>query len=129
MKLLTNVGLRNVLVSMVLVAGALIASPAQAKANVDATVVTAVDRIASASASAIVAKDSAPVVQMGKRTTPAVALGDEAELPFYFKSWVLALLTLLIIVAVKRPWSSTTVKSSERRANRGAGLITPFVRS
>ena len=129
MKLLKNVGLRNVLLSMVLAAGALAVAPAQAKANVDATVVTAVDRVASAAGSTATIKDSAPAVQMGKRTTPAVVVGEQAELPFYFKSWVLALLTLFIIVAFKRPWGSATTKTSERSAHGAAALATPFLRS
>ena len=67
--------------------------------------------------------------QIHKRTTPAISLANSPELPFFFKSWVFALLTVLIVVAIKRPWNSSKVKPSKRVVNHATGLIAPLVRS
>ena len=128
MKLLKKAGLtglRNVAACMALVAACVLPAQAMASANVVATQasVAATNANTADSPQGILASG-----QIHKRTTPAISLANTLELPFFFKSWVFALLTVLIVVAIKRPWNTSTAKSSERRAHRSAGLIAPLVR-
>lgn len=130
MKLLKKMGLtglRNA--SACLALTATFALPAQAIAS--ATVVAASAAVASASLASPVDAPKGILAsgQIHKRTTPAISLANEPELPFFLKSWVFALLTVLIVVAIKRPWNSSSKQSVERRASRSAGLIAPLARS
>ena len=138
MKLLTMVALRNVSMSVALAASALALLPAQAKAGTDSSVSTAIERAAANErAPLVVASLDAPHAAKGllasgqihQRSTPAIVLGDEPALPFYFKSWLFALLTVLIVVAVKRPWNTATVKSLARRSIRVRAIAAPLVRN
>ena len=132
MKLLKKTGLtglRNVAACMALVVACLLPAQAMASANVVATQasVAATNANMADSPQGILASG-----QIHKRTTPAISLANAPELPFFLKSWVFALLTVLIVVAIKRPWNTSTAKSSERRSHRShrsAGLIAPLVRS
>lgn len=134
MKLLKKMGLTGLRNGSACVAlAAAFVLPAQAMASVN--VVTASATISATATSAPVASSAdAPKGilasgQIHKRTTPAVSLANEPELPFFLKSWVFALLTVLVVVAIKRPWNSSSKKAVERRANRSAGLIAPLARS
>ena len=132
MKLLKKTGLtglRNVAACMALVAACVLPAQAMASANVVAT------QVGVAVTSANMADAPKGILASGqihKRTTPAISLANAPELPFFLKSWVFALLTVFIVVAIKRPWNTSTAKSSERRSHRShrsAGLIAPLVRS
>ena len=132
MKLLRKMGLtglRNVSMCVALAAAFVLPAQAMASANGVATSV-GTTIVANATTGTVDApKGILASGQIHKRTTPAISLANEPELPFFFKSWVFALLTVLIVVAIKRPWNTSTAKSSERRANRSAGMIAPLVRS
>ena len=133
MKLLRKMGLtglRNVSMSVALAAAFVLPAQAMASANVVAASVGATTAANVTTASTVDApKGILASGQIHKRTTPAISLANEPELPFFFKSWVFALLTVLIVVAIKRPWNTSTRKSLERRASRSAGLIAPLARS
>ena len=135
MKLLKKMGtteLRNVSLCVALAVASVLPAQAAPSANEVAPVASATTA-AKAPTSATSAVDTPQGIlasgQIHKRTTPAISLANEPELPFFFKSWVFALLTVLIVVAIKRPWKALSVKSSERRASRAAGMIAPLVRS
>ena len=130
MKLLRKMGLtglRNVSMSVALAAAFVLPAQAIASANVVAASATVANATVASPADA--PKGILASGQIHKRTTPAISLANEPELPFFFKSWVFALLTVLIVVAIKRPWNTSTRKSLERRASRSAGLIAPLARS
>lgn len=133
MKLLKKMGLtglRNVSMCVALAAACILPAQAMASANVaTASVSTATVANVTTTSTVDAPKGILASGQIHKRTTPAISLANEPELPFFFKSWVFALLTVLIVVAIKRPWNTSTAKSSERRANRSAGMIAPLVRS
>ena len=135
MKLLKKTGLtglRNVAACMALVAACVLPAQAMASANVVATQVGVAVTTATSANMADAPKGILASGQIHKRTTPAISLANTPELPFFFKSWVFALLTVFIVVAIKRPWNTSTAKSSERRSHRShrsAGLIAPLVRS
>ena len=124
--------MRNVAACMALIAACVLPAQAMASANVVATQVGVAVTTATSANMADAPKGILASGQIHKRTTPAISLANEPELPFFFKSWVFALLTVFIVVAIKRPWNTSTAKSSERRshrAHRSAGLIAPLVRS
>lgn len=122
-------GLRQTWASVALAAACALSGQAIASANgVAASANTAV-----ASVSIVGAAETPRGIlasgQIHKRTTPAISLANTPEQPFFFKSWFFALLTVLIVIAVKRPWNTSTAKSLERRAGRPHGMIAPLVRS
>ena len=127
LKKLVLTGLRNVSACVALAAACVL--PAQAMASASAVAASASAPTATAVNVADTPKGILASGQIHKRTTPAISLANEPELPFFFKSWVFALLTVLIVVAIKRPWNTSTRKSLERRANRSTGLIAPLARS
>ena len=132
MKLLKKAGLtglRNMSMCAVLAAACIFPAQAMASASVVATQAGVAVTTATSANTADAQKGILASGQIHKRTTPAISLANEPELPFFFKSWVFALLTVLIVVAIRRPWNTSTAKSSERRSHRSAGLIAPLVRS
>ena len=133
MKLLKEMGvagLRNLSACLALAAVCVLPAQAMASANV---VATSAANATLVSAPAVGEADAPKGIlasgQIHKRTTPAISLANSPELPFFFKSWMFALLTVLIVIAIKRPWNTAKAKSFERRSNRSAGLIAPLVRS
>lgn len=106
-----------------------VATPTSASATVAAPTAVATSMTAATAVAIDAPKGILASGQIHKRTTPAIALTDEPELPFYFKSWLFALLLVLITLAIKRPWSKSRARSSEQRPNRSSGLVAPFVRS
>ncbi len=129
MKLLKNLGFtgwRNVSVCVALAGACVLPAQAAASANVIATQASAT---VTAASTADAPKGIFASGQIHKRTTPAISLANESELPFFFKGWVFALLAVLIVFAIKRPWNTSTTRSHERRSNRANGLIAPLVRS
>ena len=129
MQLLKNfcfAGGRNLSVCVALAAAC--ALPAQAIASTRAMVSPTGSTVAvgEATTASVVAADAPKGIlasgQIHKRTTPAISLANEPELPFFFKSWVFALLTVLIVIAVKRPWNTAKGKSAVRRANAANGV-------
>ena len=132
MKLLKKMGLtglRNASACVALAAAFVLPVQAMASANVVTTSANAVVAPATTVSEADAPKGILASGQIHKRTTPAISLANSPELPFFFKSWMFALLTVLIVIAIKRPWSTAKAKSFERRSNRSAGLIAPLVRS
>ena len=132
MKLLKKMGLtglRNASACVVLAAVFVLPVQAMASANVVTTSANAVAAPATTVSEADAPKGILASGQIHKRTTPAISLANSPELPFFFKSWMFALLTVLIVIAIKRPWNTARAKSFERRSNRSAGLIAPLVRS
>ena len=132
MKLLKKMGLsglRNASACVALAAVFVLPVQAMASANVVTTSANAVAAPATTVSEADAPKGILASGQIHKRTTPAISLANSPELPFFFKSWMFALLTVLIVIAIKRPWSTAKAKSFERRSNRSAGLIAPLVRS
>ena len=132
MKLLKKMGLtglRNASACVALAAVFVLPVQAMASANVVTTSANAVVAPATTPSEADAPKGILASGQIHKRTTPAISLANSPELPFFFKSWMFALLTVLIVIAIKRPWSTAKAKSFERRSNRSAGLIAPLVRS
>ena len=132
MKLLKKMGLtglRNASACVALAAVFVLPVQAMASANVVTTSANAVVAPATTVSEADAPKGILASGQIHKRTTPAISLANSPELPFFFKSWMFALLTVLIVIAIKRPWSTAKAKSCERRSNRSAGLIAPLVRS
>lgn len=132
MKLLKNMGstgLRNVSVCVALAAACVLPAQAKASVGVAATSASATVPSATTASTADAPKGILASGQIHKRTTPAISLTNESELPFFLKGWVFALLTVLIVFAIKRPWNASAAKSRERRANRASGLIAPLVGS
>ena len=132
MKLLKKMGLtglRNASACVALAAVFVLPVQAMASANVVTTSANAVVAPATTPSEADAPKGILASGQIHKRTTPAISLANSPELPFFFKSWMFALLTVLIVIAIKRPWNTAKAKSFERRSNRSAGLIAPLVRS
>ena len=132
MKLLKKMGftgLRNVSVCVALAAACVLPAQAMASASVVAAQTSAAVTTATSASTADAPKGILAGGQIHKRTTPAISLANEPELPFFFKSWVFALLAVLIVFAIKRPWNTSTTRSHERRSTRANGLIAPLVRS
>ena len=128
LKKMSLAGLREVSVYLALAAACVLPAQAMARANVVATSASSTVGNVATTSTADAPKGILASGQIHKRTTPAISLANEPELPFFFKSWMFALLTVLIVIAIKRPWNTSTVKSLERRANRSAGMIAPLVR-
>ena len=129
LKKMSLAGLRNVSMCVVLSAACVLPAQTMASPPAVATSASATVTHATAASEADAPKGILASGQIHKRTTPAISLANSPELPFFFKSWMFALLTVLIVIAIKRPWNSAKAKSFERRSNRPAGLIAPLVRS
>ena len=122
-------GLRNLSACVALAAVCVLPAQAMASANRVTTSANATVASATTVSEADTPKGILASGQIHKRTTPAISLANSPELPFFFKSWMFVLLTVLIVIAIKRPWTTAKAKSFERRSTGSAVLIAPLVRS